>query len=103
MKHVIMFVNNENTIKMTGKEALSIGHDTMSGTGEVELGSFNEENRKLAQQSILYLQELKIPPANVLGFHRTMKSIYGDHDSMVEQLQTLTYLVLGGMKGQLRP
>jgi hypothetical protein len=56
MKHVIVFMINKNTRQLTGKEALSIGHDTMSGTGEVELRSFNEENRKLAQQSILHLQ-----------------------------------------------
>jgi hypothetical protein len=31
---------NENTRQLTEKEALSIGHDTMSGTGEVELGMF---------------------------------------------------------------
>jgi hypothetical protein len=38
---------NENTRQMTGKEALSIGHDTTGGIGEVELGCFNEEIRKL--------------------------------------------------------
>jgi hypothetical protein len=39
---------NENTRQLTGKESLSTGHDTTGGTGEVELGCFNEEIRKLA-------------------------------------------------------
>jgi hypothetical protein len=47
MKHVVVFVINENTKIMTEKEALSIGHDTMSLNGVVDLGCFNEEIRKL--------------------------------------------------------
>jgi hypothetical protein len=63
MKHVIMFIINENTKYLTGKETLSIGHDTTSGTSEVELGSFNEENRKLASNPALHLHELNTLPA----------------------------------------
>jgi hypothetical protein len=43
-----VFMLIKNTKQLIEKEALSIGHDTTSGTGVVELGSFNEENRKLA-------------------------------------------------------
>jgi hypothetical protein len=49
MKHVIMFMLIKHTRQLIGKETLSTGHDTTSGIGEVELGSFNEKNRKLSQ------------------------------------------------------
>jgi hypothetical protein len=39
---------NENTRQLIRKEALSTDHDTMGGIGQVELGCFNEEIRKLA-------------------------------------------------------
>jgi hypothetical protein len=42
VKHVIMFMINENTRQMIEKEALSTVHYTMGGTREVELGCFNE-------------------------------------------------------------
>jgi hypothetical protein len=37
VKHVIMFIINTNTKQLTRKEALSTGHDTTCGMGEVEL------------------------------------------------------------------
>jgi len=49
---------------VTRKEALSTVHDTMGGTAEVDLGRFNEENKKLFKQYSLHLQELNTPPAS---------------------------------------
>jgi hypothetical protein len=74
------------TRQLTRKEALSIDHDTTNGTGEVELGSLSEENRKLAQQSNLHQQEFNTPIANVPGMHRATRSVYGDQGWVVEQL-----------------
>jgi hypothetical protein len=55
MMHVIVLMLIKNTRHLTEEEALSIGHGTMSGTGEVELRIFKEENNKLSYQSILHL------------------------------------------------
>jgi hypothetical protein len=43
---------NENTRQLNEKEALSTSHDTMGGTGEVELQCFKEEIRKLINNPI---------------------------------------------------
>jgi hypothetical protein len=48
---------NKNTRKLTKRNPCSTGHGTTSGTSEVELGGFNEENRKLSHKSSLHLHD----------------------------------------------
>jgi len=56
------------------------GHDTTSVAGEVELGSFNEENRNISQKYNLHLQNHEF-----LTYQKYI--VYIEHKELVNGIQ----------------